>query len=42
LPTAPTGILEIEYQLIMKKEKTPLLAKLFFSRDAILELSRKK
>jgi hypothetical protein len=42
LPTAPTGIFGIEYQLIMKKEKTPLLANQFFSRDAILELSPKK
>jgi hypothetical protein len=42
LPTAPSGIFGIEYQLIMKKEKRPLLANLLFSRDAILELSPKK
>jgi hypothetical protein len=42
LSTAPTGIFGIEYQLIMKIEKRPLLAYLLFSLDAILELSPKK
>jgi hypothetical protein len=42
LSTAPTGIFGIEYQLIMRIEKRPLLAYLLFSRDAILELSPKK
>jgi len=42
LSTAPTGIFGIEYQLIMKIEKRPLLAYLLFSRDAILEHSPKK
>jgi hypothetical protein len=42
LSTAPTGIFGIEYQLIKKIEKRPLMAYLLFSRDAILELSPKK